>query len=94
MKNKRSNLAANPVPPMPPALASVSGSTSRSKARNYYVEGTGWFVVSTANKKRAHSIGVEEYGRGNVRCVREATQDETESFISQKGKDALSDAAQ
>lgn len=57
--------------------------------KNYYVEGQGWFVVSVANKKRARSVGVSEYGRGNTRCVREATKDETESFVAQKGKVAL-----
>lgn len=58
-------------------------------ARNFYVGGWGWFVVTTANKARALSIGVREYGRGNVRCVREATDKETKSYIAQKGEDAL-----
>lgn len=57
--------------------------------KNYYVEGTGWFVVSARNKREARSVGVDEFGRGNVRFVREASQDEVEDFVSQKGKDAL-----
>jgi hypothetical protein len=57
--------------------------------KNYYVEGAGWFVVTTPNKKRAYSVGVAEYGRGGVRCVREATKDEVANFIAQKSKEAM-----
>ena len=56
---------------------------------NYYVEGTGWFVVRTANKRKARTEGVREYGRGNVHCVRLATQSETRSYVAQKGEAAL-----
>lgn len=57
--------------------------------KDYYVEGTGWFVVRTTTIRKARSEGVKEYGRGNVRCVRLATQLETNSYISQKGQSAL-----
>ena len=56
---------------------------------NYYVEGTGWFVVRTTSKRKAHSEGVNEYGRGNVRCVRLATTVEVKSYVAQKGHTAL-----
>lgn len=52
--------------------------------KNYYVEGAGWFVVRTESKKRAKTVGVSEFGRGNVRCVREATKAETSDFMAQK----------
>ena len=48
-----------------------------------------WFVVRTNNKRRAREIGVLEYGRGNLKDVREATKAEVECFVSQKGQDAL-----
>lgn len=56
---------------------------------NYYVEGQGWFVVRTKNQRMARSIGVKEYGRGNVRTVRIATLDEVREYLSQKGEAAL-----
>lgn len=55
----------------------------------YYVEGNGWFVVRTKNKRRAKSIGVSEFGRGRVRTVREATKSEREDYVYHKGEDAL-----
>lgn len=58
--------------------------------KNYYVESAArWFVVAAANKRKARAVGISEYGHGNVLNVREATQKETEYFVSQKGKDAL-----
>lgn len=56
---------------------------------NYYVEGHGWFVVRTRTKRRARSVGVREYGRGNVRCVRPATQAETREYIVQRSEAAM-----
>lgn len=56
---------------------------------NYYVEGNGWFVVRTQNQRKARAVGVREYGRGNVRCVRIATAEETKSFVASKGEAAL-----
>ncbi len=57
--------------------------------KNYYVEGNGWFVTTADSKRKAYSEGVSEFGRGCVRCVREATQDETDRYVSQRGKGAL-----
>lgn len=56
---------------------------------NYYVEGAGWFVVSAKNKRRAKSVGVNEFGRNNVRCVRKATPKEVAEFTAIKGINAL-----
>lgn len=57
---------------------------------NYFVEGWGyWFVVAAKNKREAKSIGVEEWGRGMVKDVRRATQQEVDSYVTQKGKRAL-----
>jgi hypothetical protein len=54
--------------------------------KNYFVEGAGgWFVVSAANKRRARSFAVSEFGRGGVREVRVATESETESYKAQRG---------
>ena len=56
---------------------------------NYYVEGSGWFVVRTNNQRKARAIGVKEYGRGNVKLVRIATLDEVRSYLAQRGPTAL-----
>lgn len=58
--------------------------------RNYYVEGTGWFVVAAKNKREAKSCGVAEYGRGNVRLIRLATESEVRYYVEIKGHEALS----
>jgi len=47
--------------------------------------------VRAKNKKRARSVGVEQYGSGMVRCVRDATEDETKRYISEKGEAAMHD---
>lgn len=58
--------------------------------KNYYVEGTGWFVVTAPNKKAALAIGAAEYARENVRVVRRATPQEVADYINQKGEAAMS----
>jgi len=58
--------------------------------KNYYCESNnGWFVVKTNNKRTARSVAVQEFGRGRVSEVREATKDETQYFVSAKGERAL-----
>lgn len=58
--------------------------------KKYYVDSTqGWFVVECRNKRIAKSEGVFEYGRGNVKEVRVATEDEIRTFKSIKGTAAL-----
>ena len=58
--------------------------------KDYYCEGwAGWFVVRTDNKRKARSEAGAEFGRGFVKDVREATDDETSSFVEQKGERAL-----
>ena len=53
----------------------------------YYVEGyAGWFLVNTNNKRNARSEGVKEFGRGQVKEVREASQDEIKYFKNVKGE--------
>ncbi len=52
--------------------------------KNYYVESNNalWFVIASKNKREAHSYGVREFGRGSVKCIREATQKELDKYIS------------
>lgn len=58
--------------------------------KNYYVESyQGWFIVNCRTKRRAHSEGVYEFGRGNVKEVRVAKPDEIATFKSIKGESAL-----
>lgn len=52
-----------------------------TRKKNYYVEGSGWFVVRATNKRQARSIGVAEYGRGNVHSVRLATEVEVKTYL-------------
>lgn len=56
----------------------------------YYVDSNAaWFVVEASSKRVARSVGSQEFGRGQVRCVRRATDVEVEYFIGLKGKSAL-----
>jgi hypothetical protein len=56
----------------------------------YLVEShSGWFVVDAATKRKAKSEGIAEWGRGSVKSVKRATQDDIASFVSQKGAGAL-----
>jgi hypothetical protein len=60
------------------------------KPMNFYVASPSkWFVVSTRTKRQARSVGVAEFGRGLTHTVRPASQEETQYFISLKGKEAL-----
>lgn len=53
----------------------------------WFVESySGWFIVRAPNSKRAKSVGVAEWGRGNVKVVRRATQAEVEYYITLKGE--------
>jgi len=56
----------------------------------YLVESySGWFVTDVSNKRIAHSEGVKEFGRGNIKSVSIANQSDIDAFIANKGKDAL-----
>ena len=58
--------------------------------KNYFVKSySGWFVVKCRTKRNARSVGVEEFGRGMVNEVREATQNEVDSFVYLKGEEAM-----
>lgn len=59
--------------------------------RYYYVENLRgfWFVVNAATKRKAYSIGVSEFGRGMVRYVRVAIQDEIDNFVTLNGENML-----
>ena len=56
----------------------------------YYVESySGWFIVNCRNKRQAKSEGVYEFGRGAVKNIRLATNDEIEYYKSIKGESAM-----
>ena len=58
--------------------------------KTYYVDShQGWFVVTCRTKRQAKSEGVFEFGRGNVKEVREATPEEIATFKSIRGESAL-----
>jgi len=46
-------------------------------------------VVHTTSKRRAASVGVLEFGRGNVTLVREATPEEISDYTSVKSEKAM-----
>lgn len=47
----------------------------------YYVESySAWYLVKAANAKSARSDGVKKFGRGMVKKVRLATDDEIKYF--------------
>ena len=49
----------------------------------YYVASPGnWILVKAANKRAARSAGVNEYGRGRVAEVREATSEEVAYYLT------------
>lgn len=53
--------------------------------RHYYVDSGGrWFVVHCLTKRMARSIGVAEFGRGQVDTVRAATPDEIMEYAREK----------
>jgi hypothetical protein len=52
----------------------------------YMVESEwGWFVVKAKTRRLAKTEGVNEWGRGTVVRVREATDAEAKSYELQKG---------
>lgn len=52
----------------------------------YFVETWSyWMIVSAKSKAKAKSEGIKEWGRGMVKSVRRATQNEIESYEAQKG---------
>ncbi len=56
----------------------------------YLVDGYGgWFIVATQTKKDAFSEGVKEFGRGQVKSVSKATQEDIKYFKAIKGQDAI-----
>lgn len=47
----------------------------------YYIKSySTWLLCEAPNKRKAKSEGVAEYGRGRVREVRPATQDEIDYY--------------
>ena len=82
------------VPKGQPKVASLGsiprGYLPTSIMKVYYVgSNKGWFLVNCRTKRQAKSEGVFEFGRGNVKEVREATPEEIITFQSIKGKSAL-----
>jgi hypothetical protein len=59
------------------------------KLTAYYVAAGQWFVVRCRNKKRARTLGVDEFGRGNVSEVRPATKEECAEYVRWKSLDAV-----
>lgn len=58
--------------------------------KNYFCESwAAWFVVVRANKRLARQEAVAEFGRGCVKGVRMATDEETRYFVDMKGERAL-----
>ena len=59
--------------------------------RYYYVQSISgfWFVVKSSDLVDARRTGVEEFGRGRVDLVREATDDEIDCYINNKGREAM-----
>ena len=56
----------------------------------YLVEGySTWFIVDTPTKREAYSEGVKDFGRGGVKKVEKATEDDIEYFKRLKGDDAV-----
>lgn len=52
----------------------------------YYIEGrTGWFVAFTHSQREAHAAGVEEFGRGGVKSVRPASQEDIARYAKERG---------
>lgn len=57
------------------------------QTKYYYVDCySGWMVVHARNKRVARTQGVQEFGRGQVKDVRVATDEEVEYFEKVKGK--------
>jgi len=60
------------------------------RLRAYFVDSSwGWFVVMAQTKIEAKHEGVMEFGRGKVRTVRLASDDEINYFKAVKGTFAL-----
>lgn len=63
--------------------------------RHWYVstQGSGpWMVVETVTKTKARSLGVAEFGRGQVATVRLATPAEVKEYVAVKGEIELEDS--
>ena len=43
-----------------------------------------WFVVRCKTKRQARTVAVEEFGRGRVKSVREATQEDVDAYLRAK----------
>jgi hypothetical protein len=57
------------------------------QTKYYYVDAySGWMIVFTNNKRKARAEGVWEFGRGQVKGVREATDEEVTYYENLKGK--------
>lgn len=55
--------------------------------KTYYIESySSWYLIKAQNARIAKSHGVQEYGRGLVKLVREASMAEIEYFIHLKGE--------
>lgn len=57
----------------------------------WYVDSGGWMVVEATSKAKARTMGVAEFGRGNVRDVRLATPAEVKTYRDQKGEITMED---
>jgi hypothetical protein len=53
----------------------------------YYIESfSSWYIIKAQNARMAKSDGVRAYGRGMVKLVREASDEEIKYFIHLKGE--------
>ena len=54
--------------------------------QHYYVDSFGrWFVIRCKDKRTARQWGVKEFGRGNVKIVRQADQKDVETYRAHTG---------
>jgi hypothetical protein len=57
-----------------------------SRLKFWYIEtNASWYVIRTHNRTKARQHGTEEFGRGAVRNVRHATDEEVEAYAREKG---------
>jgi hypothetical protein len=55
-------------------------------ARFYYLCGLGgWFIVRASTRRKAYSVGVQEWGRGHVSECYLAKNDVVDAYIAQRG---------
>ncbi len=60
--------------------------TARDRLRPYYADGLGgWFVIRCQTLRLARRAATEEFGRGCVKSVRRATDEDVRSYRVQHG---------